>query len=472
MVNYFLKNKQSSKKSQVSMFFLALIVTLIVVTFVTVNIGKIAKDKTYTANSADSGAISGASVLAYAFNYVAESNKDKVKGFERNYKDFRQAISGGETAVNGRRKFGPHFPHAYMQYDSGRFGASVSNKDYGVDAFRSLQVGGAAGGTDYLLHSDKAKKDSCCPLGSAAGEAGLSITKGIDPFIATITNLRDNVIPTYANTQQIFIQEVRERVHDDGKGRPNDLYNIALSTAAKFNFENSGTSPRLGKMNQKRYSQFLQGLSPGSVKSGEPKTFMWVDGAGRAHMVTAIITINDVHSYEMIVMEGKLKQVKGELSSAITNAGLAKASVTLAKASYVTGATLCKLSLPGCSIAEGIGDGLMLAADGAMHIAYLAALDAEKHLIKSKKSVTRNSKLATKSADDIIAYIKDINHDRTVSSYQFQFHMGSPVKGMRGDVDVMTFYPPVQSSATASFRGKGTIYPQKPEHDVSLIKVE
>jgi hypothetical protein len=37
--------------------------------------------------------------------------------------------------------------------------------------------------------------------------------------------------------------------------------------------------------------------------------------------------------------------------------------------------------------------------------------------------------------------------------------MGSPVKSIIGDIDVMTFYPPVQASAMATFNytGRGRI---------------
>ena len=61
------------------------------------------------------------------------------------------------------------------------------------------------------------------------------------------------------------------------------------------------------------------------------------------------------------------------------------------------------------------------------------------------------------SEPKIIKHIMDINHNRKVQSFNYQFHMGGPVKGMRGDVDFPTFYPPVQSQATADFDGCGDI---------------
>jgi hypothetical protein len=70
-------------------------------------------------------------------------------------------------------------------------------------------------------------------------------------------------------------------------------------------------------------------------------------------------------------------------------------------------------------------------------------------------------------------YIKDIHHSRTVQSMCFQFHMGSPVKSVYGDIDTMTFYPPVQSSAVATFNydGSGEIDGKnaKSSHEAGLI---
>lgn len=70
-----------------------------------------------------------------------------------------------------------------------------------------------------------------------------------------------------------------------------------------------------------------------------------------------------------------------------------------------------------------------------------------------------NNKQRSQSSDlddESPKYIKDIHHSRTVRTMCFQFHMGSPVKSMYGDIDAMTFYPPVQSSAMTTFNYDGT----------------
>ena len=411
------------KKGQVSMFFLSIIVTMIVVTFVTVNIGKIAKDKTQTANSADSGALSGASVLAYAFNYVANANKkDKTDALENNYDQFEKAYTKYINNIN-----------EHVTYHGKE--NSIVQAETGCCFFSYTMAG--------VLHE-------------------------IDVVRKQAVNMRDVVVKGYQKEQDDFYKAIRERVHDDGQGSSSDLYNIALSTAAQFNFANSGTSPRLGKINQKRYSQFLQSLSPGNVKSGEPKTFSWVDGAARAHMVTAIITIGEVHQYKVEVTEMKFDDVNKKLSEIEGKAIKAAAKVAEAEGHYGRAKAACATWPVFCPEPEAAGDAAMREAmklmdgpEGARKIAE----DVRKGL-ESNKMEDSGSKSSL--SNDIIKHIIDIEHDRSVSSYQFQFHMGSPVKGMRGDVDVMTFYPPVQSSATASFGGCGKIHKPKVAHDVSL----
>ena len=68
---------------------------------------------------------------------------------------------------------------------------------------------------------------------------------------------------------------------------------------------------------------------------------------------------------------------------------------------------------------------------------------------------------------NILGDLDDINHNRKVTSVNFQFHMGGVVKGPRGDIDTPTFYPPTQSSASANFEG-GSIRDKQPTHDARL----
>ncbi|MDD4182869.1 MAG: hypothetical protein PHT53_03505 [Candidatus Omnitrophica bacterium] len=74
--------------------------------------------------------------------------------------------------------------------------------------------------------------------------------------------------------------------------------------------------------------------------------------------------------------------------------------------------------------------------------------------LKNNKTIERGS--SSDLEPESPKYIKDIHHSRTVSAMSFQFHMGSPIKSVYGDMDTMTFYPPVQSSAVSTFNYDGS----------------
>ena len=420
MPKRFSKQRPPVRKTQVSLFFISIIATLILITFVTINIGKVAKDKTFAGNAADGGALSAASVMAYAFNYAANANeKGKNDALENNHDEFKQA-------------YDKWFQNVYKQE------------------------------ADEYAASSNTISGTYCPSGPGLVA---QVEKEIIAFILQVTDLKTNVIPSYQKKQNDFYQKIREKVHDDGQGTPNDLYNIALSTGQLFNFSNSGTSHRLGKISQKMYSQFLQQLEPGQVRSGEPKTFTWVDGAGRVHIVFGIIIIEPAQTYTVKVTGMDYSTVTSTLQQSIAMAQQALGTASAASSAYAGGDHFFPCGIFTGPCLNGVGDGLMQQVIAEMESAREIAnsvhqgLDASKDIPSGSKGSLQN---------EIIKYIVDIQHSRLVCSTNFQFHMGGPIKGMRGDIDTPTFYPPITSSAIASFRGSGSIHPQRQAHDASL----
>ncbi|MFZ2603281.1 MAG: pilus assembly protein TadG-related protein, partial [Candidatus Omnitrophota bacterium] len=75
MFIYFHNNKLSSnKKGQLAPIFIVVLVVLIIMTFVTVNLSKVAVFKTESSNAADAGGLAAGSVMANVFNGIAQSN--------------------------------------------------------------------------------------------------------------------------------------------------------------------------------------------------------------------------------------------------------------------------------------------------------------------------------------------------------------------------------------------------------------
>ncbi|MFA7677324.1 MAG: pilus assembly protein TadG-related protein [Candidatus Omnitrophota bacterium] len=468
------RNKET--KTQVSIFFLSVIVTLIVITFVTVNIGKVAKDQTYSDNAADAGALAAASVMAYAFNYVANVNAGSGdETFKESWKSIEQ-------------EYNEHFNHA-------------SSRVY----------------TEYTTDSTTSQSQTCQPCSGCSSIVGTAAQKAheasynAEQFAKEMDSLikngfkevdenyeeqsGDGVVPSGAQENQALIEAVRARVHDDDKN-PSDLYQNALYAGYIYNFSNSGISHRLGKINSKRYSQFLETeITPEALDNCVPKTFSWVDGAARFHSVTAVVCIDDAHSYKLKIAQDDRDTVKQKLEDARQHASNAAeaagtvpgqwanspmegqdAETVFRSASACCGEGCCGIicvepcgecGCPTCCPDKDLVGETMLAesADPEMTQANNYAEQAKQGLDGEKDQDFDNK---DSSEDYIIKHIVDINHNRQVQSTNIQFHMGSPIKGMRGDIDIPTVYPPVQSQATADFSGSGKIESGQASHDSSL----
>ena len=69
------------RRAQIAPFLIAIIVVLIVAIMVTVNLGKVALNKTHTANAADAGALAGATVYDQTLNNIAYQNSVMISTY-------------------------------------------------------------------------------------------------------------------------------------------------------------------------------------------------------------------------------------------------------------------------------------------------------------------------------------------------------------------------------------------------------
>ncbi|MFA5271137.1 MAG: pilus assembly protein TadG-related protein [Candidatus Omnitrophota bacterium] len=434
--------------TQISTFFLIVIATLIAITFITINIGKIALDKTYSGNATDGGALSAASAMAYAFNYVANVNAGNSKEtFKQNWQAFNEAYKNlFNNAKNNLYK-------NYKDFSKKAKGHTCcTGNDVAVGARNDAKTA-ADWAEKYAKQMDEMIKGAWPPADPNQDQAGKEL----------------GAVPNYAQLQENLYQAVRERVHDDQEGK-GDIYHNALYLGYIYNFTNSGISHRLGKENAQAYSAFLQSITPESVRNGEPKTFTWVDGAARVHTVTAIVNIGPARTYDLKTTQGDRPIIQQELEMAKFLAKFAEVTAKTASSTYGSASACpdspsltCSTCCPPINAA---GTVLMYTAD-------LMMLGADKLADQAKQGLDNDGDFTSSSKTDtnqkIIKHIKDIQHDRMVQTSNFQFHMGGPIKGMRGDVDIPTAYPPVASSSTASFRGNGNIENGQESHDASLV---
>ncbi|UCC95653.1 MAG: hypothetical protein JSW40_02610 [Candidatus Omnitrophota bacterium] len=413
-----IKILRAYRKSQISIYFISIMATLIAVTFIIINVGKVAKDKTHSANAADAGALAACSVMAQAFNYNSDDNGDDGP-------TEREAVSD------------------QMEKDiDGQMDTANLESDNGFDNNTSIQ------GTSNP-HFET-----------------VSHTKNIKNY----DGQRGNQDAARRNEEEWH----RDSQNNDTNSRKamKDYYKNALYMGYMLNFQNSGTHHRLGKLSSKLYEQFLKSITPETVQNGVPYTFVWVDGAARIHLVTAIVEIEPVNNVVNRNQQSGIAEqeaVSADVESQYAGAeGSQTAGLGLNEGSKATWP--CE---PGASMER--------AATGESAGARAQGKSADAQRVGQFQEAgikTEESQLSTNDLDnqnDIIKYRDDIVHSRMVYSVNFQFHMGSPIKGI-GDIDEMTFYPPVMSSAIATFNytGMGNIHRRggkgsDPRHECGLI---
>jgi len=424
MLHYFLKSISYPKKSQVTVYIFTVMAALVLTAFVVVETGKTAKDKTFTDNSVDAGALATASVMATGFNYIAEKNGTHQSDHNKKESDKELGDAGDKQG---------EIPNDMQK--------AMDTVQKEIEQFVQQAV----------------DAPTCSSAISAAEEAIQKAETQIQNCDELLADLQ-----AYNEKQREDMKNQADNLYGES-GNQKNYYDTGISQGYKIAFQNAGISHRLGRLGQQMYSAFLQSLEPGSVQSGEPKTFFWVDGSGRPHMVTVIVQTEDVNNWTVVtakddtsVTEQKVNDAKQKYREAIDqNFYVAIDS----HYSVCPGDWLCILvgfCLNPLGMCEENPQG-----DAKMQSGLQKTKEGKEKLDDAIRGLNENddSKQRSQSSDldnESPKYIKDIHHSRTVSAMSFQFHMGSPVKSVYGDIDTMTFYPPVQSSAVATFNYDGS----------------
>lgn len=471
---------------------------MIALAFVVINVGKTAKDKTYADNAVDGGALAAASVMAYAFNYAANVNAGKQEErFKKNWEDIekkltshfdhaRDKIYGTDYTNNStlaKSKLCPDLcgttcdtqiasataPVVNPQITLGQAPIEIPRKT-GLTLAQDIANEAGADAARYQLQINDIIRN-----GFDAVESGSDHDQGGED---------EGIAPGGSALQKAQEAAAREIIHDDGKSGT-DLYQNALYAGYIYAFSNSGISHRLGRINAKRYSAFLESITPDNVNNCEEKTFSWMDGAFRYHTVTNIVCINEARTWKMKVSKDKESDIKKNLTDAFNSAknaqNMAEDAAQIYHGAWNTCGCVAKAPLcltPPCCV-EPDCPGPPITCISFQEAGRDRLIEADKEMVKAAESAKKardgllNSTEETfENKDDgdpyVIWNIVDIEHDRQVHVYDFQFHMGGPVKGMRGDFDFPTFYPPVQSQACADFSGNGDIDNGQAAHDARL----
>ena len=442
--NYFHQHRSQYHKGQLAPFFIVLIVVLIIAALVTVNIGKIARTKTYSGNSTDAGALAAASTLAYALNYVATAN-EKMEG---NYENFNEEA-------------GKHFTNAWAHLSMAQTYitfAMITAYKWPSRTARFLVSPAQDEVDDFVDEMDLLR----------------------DEEVDSSTNMPKGIVPHYHKFQQDYYEFIRGKVHDDGDNS-NDLYTNALVAGYKFNLLNSGIAVKKGEQGQSDFQSYVDGITISNVTNNGEKSYSWQDGQGRDHEVTAKIKIDNLRNYRISKTSSKYQPVISQLRS-ISSIG-ESVSTILEVVYYLL---IIGQYLKDCC--EERGNKYCCIAWYAVYAICMMLLYYSYYLnsanMASSEAVwqglqtdtsTFTSVLKEDTEPYIICWINAIEHNRLVEAYNEQEHEGKTYEAGEGTGELWEVsYPEIESStkATFNYENRGTIYPPSALHDSAITEVD
>jgi len=460
----FSKQRNSYKKGQLTPFFIAIVVIILIASLITINVGKIALNKTYTANGSDAGALAGASVMASVFNNAAVANSEMIAAFD----EFIMSVSISYTI------------------------ALTSLITASVSSLISIAAAGAA-------------ELAVCPtpclakasIATAIKSLGVAI-KAMALFATTTIAIMVSIVGF--SVQQIFFYNIIRRMVKQGR-------DSAIDAGYSYLFSNSGISGRLKYYQREAFSNWLKSISgnmsgfdgifnafysilqPLNFLSTRFNTFgliyHWKDGWDKHHLVHGFVRINPVDTYALQITILPYPAQIGLLTGAAAIAAAVGGQWTGVNAAYViaqiaiiavcTASKLCKTlpfptNLPACAAwAAGC-----LAIEAALPIpigvhmeANLLSIPLYPMLASSWAGLIPGASTISNSGFDAawatIAWIDDIIHDRMVYVLTDQFHQGQDL-GMW-----VERYPIPVSFTIANFQGRGRIFPPAPFHDSTIL---
>lgn len=295
MFNYFHQNKARYEKGQVAPILILAIVILIIMAMVTLNIHKVAIDKTNSANSVDAGALAAGSVMANVFNAIASADAEMYKS----YWLFYASVSGSMLVAI-----------ACLLLASSAASVSIASATTAIGLAMPTPCAAIVPAT---LAGTKA----------TAGAGWMGMVTG------TIWSMIISVNAFWA-AQYYFYLKLRDAAEE---GRES-----AIEQGHRFNFSNSGTSGKLPEeaVEGSSWSKIRKDFSlfVDDIKHNNYYKFDWQDGQARQHFVDSTVTTDELDTFDIIVTVLPWAAVDALLIYALVKAYAAKAALVLAAALY------------------------------------------------------------------------------------------------------------------------------------------
>jgi hypothetical protein len=427
MYVYLEENRNAYHKGQLTPFFIAILTILIIGIMVTVNIGKVAKIKTHTSNSADAGALAAASAMASTFNalgayasymYILYLDlKDIIERLLDEARDATTRMIAWLAAAAAIAALGASLACPLLAAGKGVYMASMAT------------------GIAFLLMA----------------EYELIVQFGI------MENVKGYIEALHEQQQMLYYNDdeesnsIREMV-DDG-------VDSARESALALGFANSGVSAMLTESQQDAYQSFIEALS------GSSATYSWKDGQDRQHDVTMEIALDEVVNYQLYKTKKDLDTIIDDYflayyvlygAEAVAIAYLIKqykglrsdaSAITVCEGWVVSVPDGCSCCIPAACAGPAAATWPVVAyttATGAAAAAFFLVFDKIENGIQENGTFWNSS---GDVGDKIITTIADVEHSRELSVSSQQWHEGADLTLWETSYDVSP------SGASASFSG-------------------
>ena len=469
MLIHFSQNKCQYHNGQLTPFFIAVLVILVIIALVTVNIGKISLTKTHTANACDAGALAGAAVMAKIYESLKDAKETMIEAWEQFYEQMVAYLLIGaimRAAIQLEVETGKEqLEYALYFLTLALYMACRMNCESDTRSVFVYAVGGA--GSSYFI---------------ANAYSNFKTAKTMAPYLTDLLEDLKDGLNSYWEGMQGSYAQLKESV--------NDGHESAVEAAYKLAFVNSGIGSKLNEEQQDDFEAFLE--DPDDDSDERPAyisgNYSWVDGQNRNHSVNVAVNISRISTYIFVctaLTKSALDALFDEgiafcetLEDYLTNTygDIVRANDALLTA-FIAGALMvifCWIKevcekcepYPPCVICAVVFYILWI----VMKIVWIAALivcmayiiyqlatyipdeldlldDIQEKIDAIEAGLAPSRTVPNPGNDEVLCYLTSVPHDRLVRVTSNQLHEGKSYALWN------VSYPNVRSSATAVFGG-------------------
>ena len=265
--SWLIKNKHFKKgsdiKGQVTPLLIVVMVVLLVFALASINIGRIALDKTYSSTAADAGSLAAASIYAAAFNELAKDNNDYLwMVYAENY----AAMDMLNDEAQGNLDFAIGLAMTGLALLDGSYIYLLSQ----APVLCPISL--------YTYYT-------CAVLFLAAMAAFTMAAAYVNYFVTDASYMESLVDSHHLNTYTTYC---------DLRTMMDDYNNSSNNTGYSYAFSNSGIMDKLSREQQNNFSSWLSDDT--KYTTG---TYSWQDKLSQNHSVKVGVSVPVISSYEI-----------------------------------------------------------------------------------------------------------------------------------------------------------------------------